>query len=541
VLLIEAGQLEQGVADSLLGMHKVVARLTDLIAASFYECWCGRPGRGFKEVCAAFDENVVEGDPLLTIKVPEGFAFYALFPEQYCAAALEWAKDHSLVPQREAVVVGVRSIGTSLSAIVSAALRAAGWKIERLTVRPAGEPFRRKVELPTLPKHKIGIVVDEGPGISGSSMAAVAVALKRAGVSDVSFLPGHSGEPGAAASPEIRQLWATIPRYTAPLAQLRWNGLSLTETLALKAAEICDVPAGFEVVEDLSAGHWRKLAFPMEQDWPAVAGRFERMKFCCANRRGPSVLWKFAGLGPTAEATLGTLSARAEQGYAPEPLATFRGFVAMPWIDGQRLTRADSRASDVLEHIGRYIVAAANKPLSSGESAAAIARLKEIIDCNTAEALGHHWADRARDWAEYASIGEGSSGYGDGHLAPYNWIRTSDGQILKTDCEGHDSDHTIVGRQLLLWDVAAALVEWDLGVENAAPLLAPIREAAVRLDWDALTFYQIAYAAFRIGLSSLTVEVTADTNERSRLNKAVGFYRTKLETLLTLQPGQRSS
>ena len=44
------------------------------------------------------------------------------------------------------MVVGVRSIGTSLSAAVAAGLRASGSDVCRTTVRPAGDPFNRTVE-----------------------------------------------------------------------------------------------------------------------------------------------------------------------------------------------------------------------------------------------------------------------------------------------------------------------------------------------------------------------------------------------------------
>jgi hypothetical protein len=55
--------------------------------------------------------------------VSEGYAYYALFPETYAATAKRfWAGAR---PPRVAVI-GIRSIGTSLSAIVVEALRARG-------------------------------------------------------------------------------------------------------------------------------------------------------------------------------------------------------------------------------------------------------------------------------------------------------------------------------------------------------------------------------------------------------------------------------
>src|SRR5207248_4140661 len=118
-------------------------------------------------------------DTPLTVKIPEGFAFYALYPEQYCLAALHWLADHKTASPRRAAVVGIRSIGTTLSAVVSAALGAAGWEVQRLTVRPTGHPYSRQAEITReeLGEAVWGLVVDEGPGQSGSSMAATAAAL----------------------------------------------------------------------------------------------------------------------------------------------------------------------------------------------------------------------------------------------------------------------------------------------------------------------------------------------------------------------------
>ena len=86
-------------------------------------------------------------DVTLTIKVPEGFSLYALYPEQYLVAAGQWLAEHQHQRAQGAVVVGIRSIGTTLAALVSIVLRAAGWGVYSLTVRPTGHPYDRQVDL----------------------------------------------------------------------------------------------------------------------------------------------------------------------------------------------------------------------------------------------------------------------------------------------------------------------------------------------------------------------------------------------------------
>ena len=114
------------------------------------------------------------------LKRPEGYAFYALYPESYLEAASALA---GVSPLR---VVGIRSIGTGLAALVAAATAAP----RPVSVRPTGDPFRRRVnlcedlaaELAGDPAWRVAIA-DEGPGLSGSSFGAVADALAERGVS----------------------------------------------------------------------------------------------------------------------------------------------------------------------------------------------------------------------------------------------------------------------------------------------------------------------------------------------------------------------
>src|SRR5947209_4153266 len=49
----------------------------------------------------------------VTIKEPEGYAFYAVYPEMYAMAA------RALPPSPNRLVIGIRTIGTSLGAAVA--------------------------------------------------------------------------------------------------------------------------------------------------------------------------------------------------------------------------------------------------------------------------------------------------------------------------------------------------------------------------------------------------------------------------------------
>jgi hypothetical protein len=564
-LLIMAGQLEQAVHDTpsartadeqrtlLLALHGVTAHA----AAAFHAVWAQGHGaaptthlhvqRTLAEMASALNGmRPVEGTRL-TMKVPEGFAFHALYPEQYAASAARWVSERAAASPRQAIVVGIRTIGTALAAVVGAALTTAGWHVQSLTVRPSGHPFARTVELDPA---QIGgadwaLVVDEGPGLSGSSMAAVAEALVRAGMqrSRISFFPGHSGEPGIAASEAVRRWWATTPRYVTPLQDVRVDGLSLFERLGAAVSTMHAVHHPVITVEDVSGGLWRNLVYPSSAMWPPACAPFERPKYRCTTARGQRFLCKFAGLNlaPGGSATMAEMAAArmealAKRGLGPSPLGVVDGFVVIPWVEGRPLTSADADAA-TLAHIGCYLAQAAGSPLASGEEQGRAAQLMAMLSLNAAEALGEAAAECARYAYKRMSrtgLSEARRAYGDGHLSPHEWLRTPSGRLVRVGNTGHDFDHTIVGRQSVAWDVAGALVEWRLDGPAAAPLLeAFCRAGGDRLPPTELTFYRLAYAAFRAGQCKLCADADGiDTAERLRLRRAYERYRHDLAQTL---------
>src|SRR5207248_188767 len=116
----------------------------------------------------------------LTVSDPEGFCYYALHPLDYA----DQLNDNPMYPP-VAAVVGIRGIGTTLSAVVHTWFESRAIPAGRITVRPTGHPFDRKLELNDEQREWIAsnaersarfFVVDEGPGLSGSSFLSVAEA-----------------------------------------------------------------------------------------------------------------------------------------------------------------------------------------------------------------------------------------------------------------------------------------------------------------------------------------------------------------------------
>lgn len=561
-LLIMCGQTEQAAHDDLLA--KAPAAISHLHAATthlaraFYSAWQAYNGErehyDIGESLQAAEQHLESISPpkdaVVTAKLPEGFAFYALFPEQYCLSAQRWLAKHAGEEHKHAAVVGIRSTGTTLAAVVSAVLEAGGWQVSSFTVRPTGHPFERHVDIdPTqLEGATWALVVDEGPGMSGSSMAAVGEALVRAGIrrGRISFFPGHSGEPGSTASDRVREWWQTTPRYVTPLSEVRFGGRPLAEHLAYSFSR--DKPEQFRItsIEDVGGGQWRKYTYKNESEWPAVAIPFERPKYRCTQSDGGRVLLKFEGLcsAPggkltTAEAVEHLLSARGAAEHItyragdPEPArheqTVMCGFVAQAWHESRPMTRACISPS-MLDHIGSYIATVMAQPLTPDEQRAGIERLSEMLYWNTWEALGEEWAERTRataaamlDFAQQNSL----PSYGDGHMAPHEWLLRKNGRIAKVDSVGHAWDHTCIGPQSVAWGVAGALVEWRLNSAQQAALLQAFHVAGgPHLPPEVLHFHRLAYAAFRLGQCHICANMLAhDPNEQQRLWTAYAEYK----------------
>ena len=88
--------------------------------------------------------------------------------------------------------------------------------------------------------------------------------------------------------------------------------------------------------------------------------------------------------------------------------------------------------------------------------------------------------------------------YGDGRMAPYEWLH-HEGRLLKMDVWGHEWDHTCVGRQSYLWEVAGAAVEWRMNRSARMELL-----KRLNADDASLRSYTAAYCAFKLGLLSFS-------------------------------------
>lgn len=547
-VLIQAGQIEQGLADfweaqpsrGLEGRARA-QRMTDLAALVFHELFtsgtsskCPRARRELIQLAGEWQRAPdLARDVALRIKIPEGFAFYGLYPEQYILSAMDWEAGWG-ESHPDILVIGLRSIGTTLSAVVMADLRARRKRANRVTVRPQGHPFRRETRIaPDLLKQRPAVlIVDEGPGASGSSMASVAEEVVKAGIprEAVYFFPGHANPPGGASSAEARYWWNAIAKVVRPVESMTWGGQSLQNLLLTQAGQLVGAEFGrdFHSIHDVSGGQWRRHVFPKEACWPAVCARFERRKFLCENAAGNKILWKFTGLHrdlSNAEASRGTVQ-------RPKRLGACHGYTAFEWIQGTRLAKEDRSDHRLLQSCADYLADNAGPKLSSEEKGAARERLDEMLFWNIKEALGETMAEKARSLRTAGDEAEGSS-YADGRMAPWEWIRRPHQTLCKIHDRGRAQDHTIIGAQPAAWDVAGFVIEWELRGNDCGVFLEALRNRGLVISRETLRYYAIAYAAFQFGQASFCASMAeSDDPERGRLAKAAARSRQQIEHFL---------
>lgn len=459
-------------------------------------------------------------DPI-RVRRAEGYAFYALYPETYLAAA----RLSGLGPETR--VLGIRSIGTGLSALVAAALGAG----PPITVRPKGHPFQRQLEIaPELTAELAAqpdvpcAVVDEGPGLSGSSFAAVSDWLEGCGIrkQHIHFFPSHDGEPGAKATAETRRRWREAPRHVVCFDTLFLQENSVEGWIAGLIGPL-DRP-----LQDISGGTWRHLACDDEKSWPPVDARFERRKFLALSK-GSKWLVKFAGLGEDGERKLRVARGLAEAGLGPEVAGLCYGFIVQRWIEGRAISEFDDRAR-LIRTIARYLGFRASR-LQTSLPGASLERLVQMalhnIGCAIGTAVADRYAPLLRDGLHLESKVRRIDS--DNRLHAWEWIRNGEGRLIKTDALDHSAGHDLIGAQDVAWDIAGAAAEHELSENETTELCRLAAEQCGRpVDPDLLAVLKICYLAFQLGLWTTAAEAAVGA-EQARLVDRSLRYRRALE------------
>lgn len=462
-------------------------------------------------------------------KQPEGFAFYAVYPESYLCAA------RALPMGTDVRVIGIRSIGTALAALVGAGT--AAHVIE--TLRPIGPPFDRRLSLaPELAQAIMAgsperfAIADEGPGLSGSSFGSVADFLEARGVEPgrIHFFPSHSGEPGPRATEARRARWRAAPRHIVDFDALALRPHRPWQHLRSWVEDLLAGEVG--QLEDISAGHWRLRRYAAEADWPPANVQQERRKFLLQRREErDTLLLKFAGLDRRAEGKLARARALDEAGLGP-PIVGFRhGFLVQQWLGESRpLHLAVVDKEHLIVELSRYLGFRAHHFV--GGSGATPAQLGEMLRHNAEEALGRETAAAcARIYAELRRLEDRIEPVAtDNRLHVWEWLQTADGRLLKSDAIDHCETHDLIGCQDIAWDIAGASVELALSAEERNALRERIQHISGRqVSRHLLDCLLPCYLAFQLGVCKMAADALVELPAESRrLAARAELYATQL-------------
>ena len=491
--LLRSGELECGVCDHPDGetAAATLATVTDEFAAALI-------AKRRPRLTSAIEEDLLtlSVPEHITLSPPEGFCYYAVHPLDYADLLSESATDAPA-----AGVIGIRSIGTTLSAVVSAWFNLRGIPAERITVRPAGHPFDRCLSFSDKQRQWIAaccrrgarfFIVDEGPGLSGSSFLAVAEALAEVGVSRQSIVLLPSSVPN-------------LDRLLAPNAAARWNRF---QTLALQPTR-CILQGA---VEDITGGAWRSRVFSSESQWPAVWSWTERKKYLSPDGRH---FFRFDGHGHYGKAARRRSEVLAQHGWGPDVSCAGDGFSQFPWV---RTTQVPIADRNTIVQLARYCALRAEH------------FAHESVSQEPLEEMARVNLDRALGLSIPISLPIERPAICDGRMMPYEWRCLEDGRLQKLDASSHGDDHFYPGPTDIAWDIAGVIVEWKLDSEAAELLVSEYK----RIGRDAvelrLASYVAAYSAFRLAFTISAAPATCDVEEQVRFTSESQMYQERLKT-----------
>ena len=528
-LLIRSGELESAIVDALCPIRDDILPVGELLRvatttiATAFVAWRAEDDRHCGESICAFAEQLesIRSQQLpatAVAGVQEGYALFEVRPERYAAAAHECYR--RMRPAR-VTCLGVRAIGASLSAVVAGTLHANGAEVRSVTVRPHGDPTNRTLVITDAMAAWVRrwddqhiAIVDEGPGLSGSTITAVASAMMTIGVpaSRIVLFPSWCGRPEQFTSSQARQLWPQLTSFPAD---------------AHAGTEAATVHHQHRDAIDISAGGWRQRLPGMRDTGPclAVNPQHERRKYFLADRRR---VLRFAGLGEYGRSALRRAEALAAGGYGAPPGALNGGFLLQAFIPGRPAARSDVSAH-LLDRLARYLAwlrITQQTPISANP-----ASLLEMACRNTAEGTGIT-ADPLIDGMMSSLPHDEPAIAVDGRMLPHEWI-VSGNSFFKTDAIDHHRDDFFPGEHDIAWDVAGAMVEFDLDVAAQSSLLDRYRQYARddRID-HRLPFYRLAYLAYRLGYVSVSADMLRGTDEEPRFASLKARYAARLHEAL---------
>jgi hypothetical protein len=500
--LVRAGELETGLEDAGSAAARSLAIVVDQLAT--LSC----AGTSGDRSCLATILHLLdrlEAPSTITCSHPEGFSYYGLNPLDFADLAARIAPELA----SRVAVIGIRSVGSALGAVVAAQLRARGTDAERITVRPEGDPYRRQTSFSPpqqawirarLAEERDFLVVDEGPGFSGSTFLSVARALEKNGESGVPpariVLMGSRPFPHHVAAEQARE-WSRYRSWIIDYA--------------------AHAPAG--AGRSLGDGAWRELLYPSRWQWPVCWVEQERVKHASRDGR---MFFKFEGFGRFGELARAQAAQLAAAKLSPRCLDFEQGYGCYEFVAGRPLARSDLSEA-LLARMAAYCA------FRVGRFPAPSSDLK-ILAVMARQNLEVEFGSRFRDFR--IEIPLERPVYPDCRMLPHEWLMTPEGQALKTDGVGHAEGHQLPGPADIAWDLAGTIVEWNLSAAAADFFLETYRRRSGDSAAERVRFYVVLYSIFRMAQCRMSSVSMARRREARYIRRQYEEHARKVAALL---------
>lgn len=529
-LLLETAEFETGITDvfspdvdNITYPVKISHEMTIASANLVYDAWKEKNISQNqvmslkKSIAEIVSINIQDKIPVC---IPEGYAFYGLCPEMYLEAAEEFFDDKA---PNVVTCIGLRTIGTSLCAIVDVALKRRNSDVLSITLRPKGHPFKRTIEISTqirtqFLQRKNGwfAVIDEGPGLSGSSIGGTLEMLLELGIpmNRIVVFPSWLPAANSFICKKARELWPKVKKFSKDFSDV-WIKNKKLERFFNKNIEY-----------DLSAGNWRWTLLKEKEKFPPVYIHHERRKFLLKDSGNHKYIAKWVGLGKYGEKLIERARMLAEYNLGPIVDHIVNGFLIVPFIQGWPISSSFMNET-FMDFASKYFAFVKNK--FPARLSVPYEKMEEMIHNNIEEGLGGSYLEKiskrincSKDWYESDIVGV------DGKVMPYEWIIGRE-KIWKVDQLEHHCDQFFPGCQNILWDIAAFSIEFnlDLEIENKFfdHFIAISKEKRIH---ERMPFYKTAYLAFKLGYVTIAAESLSGTEDCEQFMKEKERYKKKL-------------
>jgi hypothetical protein len=494
--LVRAGEIETGLADCGSAGAPAMAAIVDDLARAL--CGAHQPDRS--RLDAALEQ--LDGPASIQCGHTEGFSFYGLHPLDFADLVAKVSK--GLAP--DVAILGIRSAGAALSAVVQAALQSQGKKAERTTVRPEGEPYQRRTIFTAaqlawvrekLSQNADFAVVDEGPGFSGSTFLSVVNALVAAGVPHAQIVLLGS------------RPFNEVKRGISGSAQWR----------------TCNIAYGMrgpsQAKTYIGNGFWRQHLYPELSHWPACWTEMERAKHLSADGR---CFLKFEGFGRYGERCRQQATVLAAEKFSPVLSGFDSGFAAYEFVQGRPMRQEDVTPA-LLSHIARYC-AFRVRNFPAPDASVDTRSLSNMLRRNLSLLHGRE--------LETVSIPVEYPVYADCSMRPHEWLLTREGHVLKTDAVGHAEGHLLPGPVDIAWDLAGTIMEWRLTPTQTEFFLGEYFRQSGDDVRHRLEAYLLLYSAFRMAFCSMGASSMAAWRESKYLRRDCEWYASLAQELYAL-------